>query len=70
MTNNINPSESREQDHQTAKLTESELAKVTGGSQSSGAGAGKVKFNSFQISRKVDAASPKFFTWESRRLAS
>jgi bacteriocin-like protein len=62
MATTVNPSESREQDHQTAELTESELAKVTGGSQSSGAGAGKVKFNSFQITRKVDAASPKLFT--------
>jgi type VI secretion system Hcp family effector len=31
------------------------------GSQSSGAGAGKVTFNPFQITRKVDSASPQFF---------
>ena len=29
-------------------------AKVRGGSQSSGAGAGKVTFNPFSISRKID----------------
>ena len=32
------------------------------GSQSSGAGAGKVVFNPFQITRKTDRASPKLFT--------
>lgn len=32
------------------------------GSQSSGAGAGKVTFNPFQITRKTDRASPKLFT--------
>jgi type VI secretion system secreted protein Hcp len=31
------------------------------GSQSSGAGAGKVTFNPFQITRKTDRASPTFF---------
>jgi type VI secretion system secreted protein Hcp len=31
------------------------------GSQSSGAGAGKVTFNPFQITRKTDRASPVFF---------
>jgi type VI secretion system secreted protein Hcp len=31
------------------------------GSQSTGAGAGKVTFNPFSITRKVDRASPKFF---------
>lgn len=31
------------------------------GSQSSGAGAGKVNFNPFQITRKLDSASPQFF---------
>lgn len=31
------------------------------GSQSSGAGAGKVSFNPFSITRKIDCASPKFF---------
>jgi len=32
------------------------------GSQSSGAGAGKVTFNPFSITRKTDVASPKFFS--------
>ena len=31
------------------------------GSQSSGAGAGKVTFNPFSITRKIDVASPFFF---------
>jgi type VI secretion system secreted protein Hcp len=31
------------------------------GSQSSGAGAGKIAFNPFSITRRVDMASPKFF---------
>jgi type VI secretion system secreted protein Hcp len=31
------------------------------GSQSSGAGAGKVTFNPFSITRKIDCASPKFY---------
>jgi type VI secretion system secreted protein Hcp len=31
------------------------------GSQSSGAGAGKVTFNPFSITRKIDCASPRFF---------
>ena len=31
------------------------------GSQSSGAGAGKVTFNPFSITRKVDISSPSFF---------
>jgi len=32
------------------------------GSQSSGAGAGKITFNPYQITRKSDRASPKLFT--------
>jgi Type VI secretion system effector, Hcp len=31
------------------------------GSQSSGAGAGKVTFNPFSITKKIDKASPVFF---------
>lgn len=31
------------------------------GSQSSGAGAGKITFNPFSITRKIDCASPRFF---------
>jgi type VI protein secretion system component Hcp len=61
MTTTINPAESCERDHQTAELTEFELSVITGGSQSSGAGAGKVTFNPFQITKRIDAASPKFF---------
>ena len=61
MTITTNPAESRQRDDQTASLTESELSEVTGGSQSSGAGAGKVTFNPFSITRKVDVASPKLF---------
>ena len=34
---------------------------VRGGSSSTGAGAGKVTFNPFSITRKIDSASPKFF---------
>jgi type VI protein secretion system component Hcp len=61
MTTTNNPAESRERDDQTVSLTESELSEVTGGSQSSGAGAGKIRFNPFSITRKSDAASPKLF---------
>jgi hypothetical protein len=52
-------------------LTDADLDQVTGGggteqslnigSQSSGAGAGKVTFNPFSITRKIDKASPIFF---------
>jgi hypothetical protein len=44
----------------SAELSEDELAKVGGGigSQSSGAGAGKVTFNPFSITRKIDKTSP------------
>ncbi len=38
----------------TAELTDEQLDKVNGGSQSSGAGAGKVTFNPFSITRKID----------------
>src|SRR3978361_420805 len=33
------------------------------GSQSTGAGAGKVTFNPFSITRKIDCASPTFFEY-------
>ena len=42
------------------ELNEAELSIVTGGG-SSGAGAGKVSFNPFSITRKIDKASPIFF---------
>jgi hypothetical protein len=47
-------------DNRIQELTE-ELAKVTGGSQSTGAGAGKAKFNDFHITKHTDSASPGFF---------
>lgn len=43
----------------TTELNEVELEKATGGS---GAGAGKVTFNPFSITRKIDSASPSLFT--------
>jgi type VI protein secretion system component Hcp len=61
MTTAINASAARERENQTEKLTEVELSKVTGGSQSAGAGTGKAAFNPFSITRKIDAASPIFF---------
>jgi bacteriocin-like protein len=61
MTITINASAARERENQTGELTEAELSKVIGGSQSSGAGAGKISFNPFSITRKIDAASPIFF---------
>src|SRR5258708_5503239 len=45
----------------TKELSEAELEKATGGSQSSGAGAGKVPFNPFSITRKIDKSSPVLF---------
>jgi hypothetical protein len=50
MTTVINSSAARERDNQTGDLTEVELSKVTGGSQSSGAGAGKAAFDPFKLS--------------------
>lgn len=42
------------------QLSDSEIEKVAGGtgSQSTGAGAGKVTFNPFSINRKIDTSSP------------
>lgn len=45
----------------TKELSEAELARATGGSHSSGIGAGKVSFNPFSITRKIDRSSPIFF---------
>ena len=42
----------------TTELGEAELEKATGGSQSSGSGAGKVTFNPFSITNKIDKSSP------------
>jgi type VI protein secretion system component Hcp len=46
-----------------AELAVAELEAVTGGkgSQSTGAAAGKVIFNPFSITRKIDKATPIFF---------
>ena len=50
MTIAINASARERRDNQTHELTEVELSKVTGGSQSSGAGAGKATFKPFNLS--------------------
>jgi type VI protein secretion system component Hcp len=42
----------------TTELGQDELEKVAGGTHSSGSGAGKVSFNPFSITRKIDKASP------------
>jgi bacteriocin-like protein len=44
----------------STELSDQELDQVTGGkgSQSSGAGAGKVSFNPFTITKHIDVASP------------
>jgi type VI protein secretion system component Hcp len=61
MRNMNNLVESGGQRRQTEELTELDLCNVTGGSHSTGAGAGKVTFNPFSITRRVDKASPVFF---------
>ena len=61
MTSMINSAKSCERDNRTDELTEIELSGIAGGSQSTGAGAGKVTFNSFSITKHVDKASPVFF---------
>jgi hypothetical protein len=43
------------------EMSDKQLDMVWGGSQSSGAGAGKGTFNPFPITRKIDKASPIFF---------
>jgi type VI protein secretion system component Hcp len=45
----------------TKELSEAGLEKATGGSQSSGSSAGKVTFNPFSITRKIDKSSPTLF---------
>ncbi len=50
-------------ENQADELTDAELFEAAGGgigSQSTGAGAGKVTFNPFSITRKIDSASPSF----------
>ncbi len=61
MTSMINSAKSCERDNRTDELTEIELSRIVGGSQSSGAGAGKVTFNPFLITKKIDKASPMLF---------
>jgi type VI protein secretion system component Hcp len=48
---------------QPNELSDQQLDQVAGGigSQSTGAGAGKVTFNPFSITRHVDKASPNLF---------
>jgi type VI protein secretion system component Hcp len=61
MRNMNNPVEPCGQRRQTEELTELDLCNVTGGTKSTGAGAGKVTFNPFSITRHVDKASPVLF---------
>jgi type VI protein secretion system component Hcp len=56
-----NPVESPQSRRQAEQLTELELCNVSGGTQSTGAGAGKVTFNPFSITKRVDKASPQLF---------
>jgi hypothetical protein len=58
---NPDPSTPSDGSDPSAELSEDELAKVGGGtvgSQSTGAGAGKVTFNPFSITRPTDKSSP------------
>jgi hypothetical protein len=61
MTTKTTPVEQVERNNAKEPLTEIELNNVNGGSQSSGAGAGKVRFNDFHITKKSDKASPILF---------
>jgi type VI protein secretion system component Hcp len=58
MSNN-NRIESCQPRRQAEELTEFELCNVAGGTQSTGAGAGKVTFNPFSIVKRFDKASPQ-----------
>jgi type VI protein secretion system component Hcp len=53
--------ESCGQRRQTEELTELDLCNIVGGTKSTGAGAGKVTFNPFSITKHVDKASPVLF---------
>lgn len=44
-----------------SELSEAELEEATGGSPSTGSGAGKVRFNEFSITKTTDGSSPTFF---------
>jgi type VI protein secretion system component Hcp len=60
MNSIIVSTKSCERDRQE-ELTESELCNVSGGGSKTGAGAGKVTFNPFSITKHIDVASPKLF---------
>ena len=59
MSTIIVSAESCERDRRN-ELSEAELANVSGG-KSTGAGAGKVTFNPFSITKHIDKASPVLF---------
>ena len=59
MTTEINAKTACERDNQIRDLTEVELSRVTGGSDTSGAG--KVAHTEFVIRKFVDKASPVLF---------
>ena len=62
--NNMQPSQNAPEQLRPdeEEIGEEELEQVSGGSQSTGAGSGKVTFNPFSITHKIDKASPTFFT--------
>ena len=57
MTRKQAPVDSKKKENDINELSDTELEQVHGGSQSSGAGAGKVTFNPFSITRKIDVSS-------------
>jgi type VI protein secretion system component Hcp len=59
MTTEINAKTACERDNQIRDLTEVELSRITGGSDTSGAG--KVALTEFSITRKIDKATPVLF---------
>jgi hypothetical protein len=61
MSKTNNPVESCQPRRPADELTELDLCNVTGGSKSSGAGAGKASFHDFSITKHVDKASPVLF---------
>jgi type VI protein secretion system component Hcp len=61
MSNMINRVEPPQRRRQTGELSELERCNIVGGSQSTGAGAGKVTFNPFSITKHVDKATTVLF---------
>jgi type VI protein secretion system component Hcp len=59
MTTETNAKTACERDNQIRDLTAVELSQVTGGSDPNGSG--KVAFNEFVITKKLDKASPLLF---------